>query len=116
MIFILVVFTAVTLPFVIIEDDRIRRRIYMLFSAVPVSISLLMYLRAYNGYSIIVIGLFIILPLSLILTAVGVVLVLNALSRKEAWGGLALATLLASTPVSLIIVIQIWNHFRPSGG
>jgi hypothetical protein len=114
-IFILVVFTATTLPFVLIKDDRVRKRIYMPFSAVPASVMLLTYLREYNAYSILMIGVMFILPLSLLLTAIGIVLVVRACSRKEAWVGLALGALLASAPILLLIGVILWsnNHFRP---
>ena len=112
MIFILVVFTATTLPFVLIQDDRVRRRIYMPFSAVPASIMLLTYLREYNAYSILMIGVMFILPLSALLTAIGIVLVVRACSRKEAWVGLTAGTLLSSLPLLILTGLLVASTFN----
>ena len=117
MIFILVIFTAVTLPFVLVRDDRVRKRIYIPLSPAPALAALLMYLRGYNGYSILIVGLMFIVPISFILTAVGVVLAVRARMREQAWIGLTVSTLLASVPLLLLaglLVVSSLNEKQVS--
>ena len=108
----LVLFTAITLPFVLTQDDRTRKRIYLPYSAAPVLLILLMYLQGYNRYSMIMSGVFFILPISILLTAVGVVLVSRACSRKEAWVGLMAGTVLASIPTLIMLGLYIVSAYN----
>ncbi|HEV7905801.1 MAG TPA: hypothetical protein VGO96_18320 [Pyrinomonadaceae bacterium] len=103
------VLTLVILPFLFFQDDRVRKRLFIPFSAAPAVATLLMYHSGYNAYAFILIGLVFILPLSLLLTIIGLVLIARARSREQAWSGLTAGTLLASVPLLLAILgVILW--------
>jgi hypothetical protein len=96
-----VVVVAISLPFLLVNNDLTRKRIFMPLSAVPTLLVCLFYWWGFNAYVIALLGFVWIAPVSWALFIVGITLAVRAWSRDEEWKGLAWGVLLASSPVIL---------------
>jgi hypothetical protein len=101
----LFVAAAVSLPFLLVDSDDVRKRIFMPLSAVPPLLTFLFYWLGYNAYSIAFLGFFWVLPVSWALFIIGLTLGVRAWSRDEDWEALAWGVLLACSPVILFIML-----------
>jgi len=105
--FLLVVGGVAALPFLLSDEPRTRERIYMPLSAVPVLSVMLFVLLGFNGYAIGLLAFVFTFPMSLALTATGVLLVSLARPVDGAWGRLTVATLLAAGPILFWVVLLV---------
>jgi hypothetical protein len=110
----LIVATAVSLPFLLVRDDDVRKRIYRPLCFAPVLLPALMYLGGFGAYFILILGMSFVIPLSLTLIIIGITLAVHAYSSGEECGGLAMSALLASSPLILFIGLLIGSML--SGG
>lgn len=103
----LIIAAAVSLPFLLVHDNDVRKRMYLRLSFVPAVSLALMYLGSFGAYFILILGMAFVLPLSLTLIIIGITLAVRASSREEEWGALAKGAFLASSPIILFIVVLI---------
>ena len=98
---------AISLPFLVARDDEARKRIYIPLCFAPIVLSVLMFWRYPNPFSMYLLGMVFVLPLSFMLTLIGITLGVRAWSRDEEWGALAKGALLASSPVILFFCLVV---------
>lgn len=107
--FLLVIGGVAALPFLLSDDPRTRERIYMPLSAVPVLLIVLFVLSGFNGYSVALLSLVVVFPMSLAFTATGFLLVVLARRADEARGRLTAAALLAAGPILFWVVLLVFD-------
>jgi len=92
---------AVSLPFLLAHDDDARKRIYMPFCFVPVVLAALTLLGGLNPFSLYLLGLIFVFPVSAALVCIGIALALRASLQGEEWGAFVKGALVAASPIIL---------------
>jgi len=95
---------AISLPFLLVQDDNARKRIYMPLCFVPVLFAaLLLFLGGFNPYSLYLLGFILVFPVSAALVCIGIALALRASLQEEEWGTFAKGALVAASPIILFL-------------
>jgi ABC-type maltose transport system permease subunit len=93
---------AISLPFLLAQDDDARKRLYMPLCFVPVVLAAaLVLLGGFNPFSLYLLGLIFVFPVSAALVCIGIALALRASLQEEEWGVFVKGALLAASPIIL---------------